>query len=286
MNEDTKSSKLRYFLTLQLGIFLLSLGVSLFKTPNHFATGGVSGISILLARAFPVVSQAVYMAAINVILLIVGVLVLGQECGLKTIFCSLMFSLETWLLEILIPLSAPLTDQPFLELTYAILLTGIGSALIFTCDASSGGTDIVALILRRHTHLNVGRALLLTDFLIAASNFFVSGITPGLYSLLGLFAKAFLVDSVIESLYLCKAFTIITTQPKPIADYIMCQLHRGVTGYEAIGEYTGDTKAVLMTVCRRADAGRLKKRIREIDANAFVIVTNSSEILGRGFRGV
>lgn len=286
MEQNNKAHRFRDFIALNLGILLLSAGVYFFKTPNGFATGGVSGISILLSRLFPVLSQGAYMMAINVLLLIIGGIVLGRECGLLTVFCSLLFSAETWLLEYLVPLSSPLTDQPFLELVYAILLTGIGSALIFRCNASSGGTDIVALILKKHTDLNVGRALLLTDFLIATSNFFVSGVTAGLYSLLGLFSKAFLVDSIIESLNLCKAFTIITTRPDDIERYIMEELHHGITRHDAIGEYTGERKNVLMTVCPRADANRLKRRIREIDPEAFVIVTSSSEIIGRGFRGV
>ncbi len=284
--QKTTLQRIKYWTALNLGILMLSAGVYFFKTPNSFATGGVSGLSILLAKGLPILTQAEYMTAINVLLLVVGVLVLGRECGMKTIYCSLMFSAETWLMERFIPLAGPLTNQPFLELVYAILLTGIGSAIIFNCNASSGGTDIVALILKKNMHINVGRALLITDFLIAGSNFFVSGVMAGLYSMLGLFAKAFLVDNMIESLNLCKAFTIITSSPEAIAKYIMNDLHRGVTGYAAKGEYTGLEKTVLMTVCPRIDAAKLRRRVREIDPGAFVIVTNSNEIIGRGFRAV
>lgn len=283
-----KSNKLfpqiRYWAFLNLGILLMACGVSFFKTPNNFATGGVSGISLLLYRLFPVFAASDYMLVINVLLLIIGILVLGKNCGMKTIFCSMLFSVETWLIERFFPLSSPLTDQPLMELVYAILLTGIGSAILFFCGASSGGTDIVALILKKHSSLDVGKALLLTDFLIAGSNFFISGVQPGLFSLLGLFAKAFLVDNIIESFRLCKAFTIITNHPEEISEYIIKTLHHGVTSYQAVGEYTGQPRAVLMTVCRRADAYKLKVRVKEADPNAFIIVTNSSEIIGRGFR--
>lgn len=286
MQKSQIAEKAKYWLSLNLGIILLAFGVYFFKTPNGFATGGVSGLSIILFKALPYLTQAEYMTIINVLLLFIGLAVLGKGCGVMTIYCSLLFSAETRLLELIIPLSGPLTNQPFLELIYAILLTGIGSAIIFNCDASSGGTDIVALILKKYSSLDVGKSLLISDSLIAASTFFVFGIESCLFSVLGLFVKAFLIDNVIESINLCKSFTIITAKPDKISDYIMNTLHHGVTTYTGLGEFTHEPKTVLMTVCKRIDAAKLKNRIKEIDPDAFVIVTNSSEIIGRGFRGV
>jgi uncharacterized membrane-anchored protein YitT (DUF2179 family) len=286
MQKSQAVEKVKYWLFLNLGIILLTFGVYFFKTPNGFATGGVSGLSIILFKALPYLTQAEYMTIINVLLLFIGLVVLGKGCGIMTIYCSLLFSAETRLLELLIPLKGPLTDQPFLELIYAILLTGIGSAIIFNCDASSGGTDIVALILKKYSSLDVGKSLLISDFLIAVSTVFVFGIRSCLFSVLGLFVKAFLIDNIIESINLCKSFTIITTKPEKITDYIMNTLHHGVTAYTGLGEFTHEPKTVLMTVCKRIDAAKLKNRIKDIDPDAFVIVTNSSEIIGRGFRGV
>ena len=139
---------------------------------------------------------------------------------------------------------------------------------------------------KKYTKMNVGRALLVSDFLIAATTFFVIGVEAGLYSVLGLFAKAFLIDSLIESINLCKSFTIITTKPDEIEDYIMNTLHRGVTAYDATGTYTHESRKVLMTVCRRSDAVKLKTVVKDLDPQSFVIVTNTSEIIGKGFRGV
>lgn len=286
MQKSQIAEKAKYWLSLNLGIILLAFGVYFFKTPNGFATGGVSGLSIILFKVLPYLTQAEYMTIINLLLLFIGLAVLGKGCGVMTIYCSLLFSAETRLLELIVPLSGPLTNQPFLELIYAILLTGIGSAIIFNCDASSGGTDIVALILKKYSSLDVGKSLLISDSLIAASTFFVFGIQSCLFSVLGLFVKAFLIDNVIESINLCKSFTIITAKPDKISDYIMNTLHHGVTAYTGLGEFTHEPKTVLMTVCKRIDAAKLKNRIKEIDPDAFVIVTNSSEIIGRGFRGV
>ena len=282
---------LKNWLFMNLGILLMAVGIYFFKAPNGFATGGVSGVAIILANVFPVLTQSVYMMIINVLLLIVGLIVLGKECGILTIYCSLMLSLENWLFETLIPLSAPLTSYPLLELVYAVLLTGVGSAIIFKCRASSGGTDIVALILKKYTSMNVGTALLCTDFLIAAMTFIRFGeqgisIDPqtGLFSLLGLFAKVFVVDDIIDSINLCKSFTIITVKPDEINDYILKEIKHGVTVISAHGAYTGENKTVLMTVCRRSEAIRLRKKVYEIDPGAFMIITKTSEIMGKGFR--
>ena len=286
-----KKIDLKNWLFMNLGVLLMAIGIYFFKAPNGFATGGVSGVAIILANVFPVLTQSVYMMIINVALLIVGVLVLGKECGILTIYCSLMLSLENWLFETLVPLSAPLTSYPLLELVYAVLLTGVGSAIIFKCRASSGGTDIVALVLKKYTSMNVGTALLCTDFLIAAMTFIrfgEEGITidpqTGLFSILGLFAKVFVVDDIIDSINLCKSFTIITVKPNEINDYILKEIKHGVTVVSAHGAYTGENKTVLMTVCRRSEAIRLRKKVYEIDSSAFVIITKTSEIMGKGFR--
>ena len=281
---NQKNRTVRDWLLILCGTVLLTVGVYFFKIPNGFATGGVSGVGTLLGRITPV-SPATWISILNVALLITGFIVLGRETGLRTTVCSLLFSGLTQVLEWLIPMDAPLTDQPFLELAYAMILTAIGSALLFHAHASSGGTDIVALILKKHTHLNVGMALLCVDFLIAASSFFVFGIRTGLFSLAGLFVKAFLVDSVIESLDACKYFVIITTKPDAISDYILTSLHHGVTVEYGQGAYTHEDKTILHTVCRRHEAPGLQQKAKDIDPAAFIIITTSSEIIGRGFRG-
>lgn len=277
---------------MNLGILLLCTGIYFFKAPNGFATGGVSGIAIILSNIFPWISPAVCILVINVALLIIGLIVLGKECGGLTIYCSLAFSIETWLFEKFVPLSEPLTNYPLLELVYAVLLTGIGSAIIFKCKASSGGTDIVALILKKYTNMNVGTALLCADFFIAAFTFIKWNTDgsisfdaqTGMFTMLGLFAKVFVVDDIIDSINLCKAFTIITTKPDEINQYIMQDIRHGVTTYPAKGAYTGADKTVIVTVCRRSEAIKLRKRVLSIDPEAFIIITKTSEIMGKGFR--
>lgn len=283
------------FLVINAGCLMMAAGIYFFKAPNGFATGGVSGISIVLAKiseffGWPI-TQAMYMMAINVILLIVGVIVLGRKCGLWTIYCSIVMSLENMLFEIFLPIemianeSGTLTGEPILELVYAVMLTGIGAALLFKNNASSGGTDIVALVLKKYTHMNVGTALLFSDFVIASSTFFVySDVSVGLFALLGLFAKVFVVDDILDSMNMCKAFTVITTKAKEIDEFIIKDMHRGATMYHAEGVYTGEDRQVIITVCRRSEALKLRMKVKEIDPHAFIIITKTSEIMGKGFR--
>ena len=296
MAEQENKLSIKHFLLINLGILLTATGIYFFKAPNGFATGGVSGIAIILAslkfsRNLGI-TQSIYMLSINVILLIIGSFVLGKKCGIRTFYCSIMLSLENLIFEFCLPIekisgAATLTEQPLLELIYAILLTGIGSAMLFRYHASSGGTDIVALILKKYTSLNVGSALLLTDFLIAASTFFVyDNVTVGLYALLGLFAKVFIIDDILDSLNLYKSFTIITTKPDEIDQFIVNELHHGATMYNGKGVYTDEDKYIIITVCKRSEALKLRAKAKEIDPGSFIIITKTSEIAGKGFRDV
>lgn len=285
MRNEAIMKNIKNIAIMTIGCILLAIGVYFFKIPNGFATGGVTGIGTVLAAITPL-SPGTWIWILNIALLFVGFLFLGKGNGVKTVYCSMLYSAITYVLEIAIPLTKPLSDQPLLELVYAMLLTSIGSALIFDAGASSGGTDITALILKKYTNIDVGKALLAVDFVVAASSFFIFDIKTGLFSLLGLFAKAFIVDAVIDNLNTCKYFVVITDKREEISAYIMETLHHGVTVASVVGEYTKQEKAMIHTVCKRVEAIRLRSKIREIDPKAFVIITTSSEIVGRGFRGV
>ncbi len=277
--------KLTYWLILNIGVLMLAVGIYFFQAPNGFAPGGISGVSIILARLLgQAIPQSVLLTAMNVLILIIGVIILGKECGFLTFYCAILYSVESMLLEYFIPLSGPLTDQPLLELIYSVSLTGIGGAIVFKCNASSGGTDIVALILRKYTNLNTGTALLLADLAVAISSIFIYDIKTGLFSLLGLFAKVFLIDDILDSLSMCKAFTIITTKSEEIREYIMTEMKHGATMHKAEGAYSGEEKQVIITVCRHTEALKLRRKVKQIDPQSFIIITKTSEIMGKGFR--
>lgn len=274
---------LREFLFLTLGTALVAIGVYFFKFPNHFSTGGVTGIAVLLSAVFPGISSSTFASVINVLFLILGFLVLNRGFGVRTVYCSLLFSGLLSALEWLCPLSAPLTNEKMLELFFAVIFPALGSAILFNMQGSTGGTDILAMILKKYTSLDIGRALLYVDVLIAGSTLFLIGIETGLFSLLGLILKSVLVDTVIESLNRKKSFVLVTSYPQEVCTYITETLHRSATVWEAQGAYSHEQKWVVLAALNRAQAVALRRHLKELDPHAFMLITNSSEIFGKGF---
>ena len=274
-----------YFL-LTIGTLLIALGVYFFKFPNNFSTGGVSGISIILGRYVSAITPGAFVFIINQALLVVGFLVFGRSFGVRTAYSSLVLSCATWGLEYLCPMLQPMTDEPLLELVFAVALPAVGSAILFNIQASSGGTDIVAMILRKYTNLNIGNALLFVDFSITLAACAAFGMETGLFSMLGLMLKSVIVDMVLENIKVHKCFQIITSKPEAIVEFITSELHRGATEMHGEGAFTHEDKTVILTVVTRAQAIRLRQFARQVDAHCFILITNSTEIIGKGFRGV
>lgn len=277
--------KLLNLFWMTLGTALVSVGVYFFKFPNHFSMGGVSGLSILLGQLirFPGLTPSVFNSIINVLFLFLGFALLNRGFGFKTVYCSILYALLVQLFELICPMTVSLTDQKVLELFFAVILPALGSGILFNVNASTGGTDIAAMILKKWTGLDVGKALLCSDVIIAGATLFIFDIETGLFSLLGLVLKSVLVDSVIESLNRRKSFTIITSQPELAKAYITQNLHRGATVWNATGAYTGEKHTVILAALSRPQAIALRSYLKQADPSAFLLITNSSEIFGKGF---
>ncbi len=273
------------YLYLTIGILITAVGIYFFKFPNNFSTGGVSGLSLILGRVFPspVLTPSVFMLIINAALLVVGFVVLGRSFAFSTVYCSMLLSLATAAMERIWPLAAPMTNQPLLELCFAVLLPAFGSAILFHYDASSGGTDIIAMIVRKYTSMNIGMALMVADAFIAGSAIFIFGVEAGLFSILGLMMKSLMVDFVTDSFRMRKCFQIITTNPDPVVKFITVDLHRGATLEDVYGAYHHEKKTMIITVLTRAQALMLRRYLHANDPHAFMIITSSTEIVGKGF---
>ncbi len=279
-------SHLREWLYITAGILIMSAGIYFFKFPNHFSTGGVTGIAIVLGHYLPGITPGTLVTIINIALLILGFAVLGKSFGIRTVYASLLMSGTLQLLEVLCPMDTPMTAQPLAELLFAVGLPAVGSAILFNLDASSGGTDILAMILRKYTALNIGIALLCSDIIITVSACFAFGMETGLFSILGLIIKSLFMDVVLDNLKIKKCFQIITSDPDPIEQFITGTIHRGATRLQGEGVYTHEGKSVLLTVVSRHEAVLLRNYIRQHDPGAFMIITSSTEIIGNGFRGI
>lgn len=241
-------------------------------------------MAVILAYVWPHINVSGAMLLINLALVVIGFFFLGKTFGLSTIYSSLALSFYVWVFEKLIPLSAPLTDDALLEMLWAVILPGVGSAIIFNIGSSAGGTDIIAMILSKLTTLEVGKALLIPDFLITVLTFFVFDIKTALYSFTGLLMKTFLVDIVIDGINSRKYCTIISTRPEEVKTFILEKLNRGATVSLAEGAFTHRKETVITTVLTRRQAVYLRNYIRTIDKSAFIMMMNSSEIIGKGFR--
>ena len=273
------------WLLLLLGTALTAAGVYFFKFPNNFSTGGVSGISVILGHYFPNATPGDFVMGINMALLLVGFLVFGKGFGVKTAVVSTLMSGMIWVLERVLPMDHPMTTQPLMELIFAVSLPAVGSAILFNLDASTGGTDIVAMVLRKFTSLNIGNALMLSDSIITVMACVAFGMETGLFSILGLLMKSLLVDMVLENINTHKYFHIITTHPKEIEEYITKTLKRGATELHGEGAYTHEGRSVLLTVMNRRQGILLRRYVRSVDPHAFVLIMNTGDIIGKGFRG-
>lgn len=275
---------IREYVLLTLSTLILVVGVYLFKFPNNFSFGGVTGIAVVLSALMPATPGRLTFI-INVSLLILGFIFLGKEAVIKTVYVSLLTSFGLSLAEIWFPMEHPLTNEPVLELIFAIVLPAFSAAIFFNIGASGGGTDILAMILKKYTSLNIGTALFFVDLGIVIAACFVFDTQTGLFSLCGLLAKSLVVDSVIENINLCKYFTIICDDAEPICKFITDELNRSATIYHAEGAYEHSPKTVIITIMKRSQAVELRNFIRKTQPGAFIAITNSSEIIGKGFRG-
>lgn len=279
------SHTLKDYCLITIGVLLVVAGVYFFKFPNNFSIGGVTGIAIILSKIIgPTISSGTIVLIINGFLLIIGYIFLGKSFGNRTAYGSILLSVSLRLLEIIVPMDQPFTKEPMLELSFAVMLPSVGAAILFNIGASTGGTDIIAMLLKKYTSTDIGRSLLLSDFFLTLTTFLVFDVQTGLFSILGLFLKSTLVDTVIENLNLNKYFTIVCENPKPICDYILKHVHRSATIFDAKGAFSEKDKKIILTVMNRSQAVHLRKFIKQAEPEAFILITNTSEIIGRGFR--
>ncbi len=276
---------MKEWMLLTLGAVCIGTGVYFFKFPNNFSTGGVSGLAVILSHYLPEMTPGDLVFIINMVLLLIGFLVFGRSFGIRTAYVSTLMSTFISLMERVLPMSAPMTTQPFMELLFAVGLPAVGSAVLFNLDASSGGTDIVAMLLKKYTSLDIGKALFCSDCIITFAACFAFGMETGLFCIMGLVIKSVMVDMVLENIKIHKCFHIITSHPEPIAEFIINEMHRGATELKGEGVYTHEGKTILLTVVNRRQAVTLRRYIKSVDPSAFLLITNTGEIIGKGFRG-
>lgn len=278
-------SKLKNFSLLTISTLIMAVGIYFFKFANNFTFGGITGIAVLVAKFLPI-SASDFSFVVNILLLIIGWIVLGKSFAEKTAYSTILLSVSLSLLERIYPMSHPLTNEPLLELIFAILLPALGSAILFNIGASSGGTDVIAMILKKYTSVDIGKGLMISDLIFTLAGFLVFNVKTGLYSLFGLIMRSALIDNFIESFNRSKYFHVVTSNATCICDFIQNDLQRRATIVNATGAFTGDDKYIILTVLSPSQAVKLRNFIKEHDPKAFLLVSNTSEIIGKGFHSV
>ncbi|MFC4303402.1 YitT family protein [Cohnella boryungensis] len=266
------------YISMLLGAFFIAASFNLFLLPNQIASGGISGISVIiytLAQIPPAYTQW----ALNIPLFIAGVLVLGKHFGMKTAVgsvCLPLFVLLTshW---------TPPTHDPLLAALYGGLGVGVGLGLVFRGRGSTGGLDVAAQIIHRVLGLRLGLAVATLDGLVILSAGLFISLENALYALIGLFTTSKTIDLIQSGLQTSKAAFIISKCPDRVSGAILHELDRGLTRLQGVGGYTGDDRPVLLVVVGQNEVVRLKLLVRDADPDAFVIITNAAEVLGEGF---
>lgn len=277
--------KLKHFSLLTASTLIMAVGTYFFKFTNNFTFGGITGLAVLVADKTSI-SASDFSFIVNMLLLVLGFVVLGKKFAAKTAYCSILLSVALSTLERVCPMDHPLTDQTMLELCFAIALPALGSAILFNISSSSGGTDIIAMILKKYSSFDIGKALLVTDIMITVAGCFVFDIKTGLYSFLGLTIRSFMIDNFIEGFNLSKYFNVVCDEPEPICNFLVHELKRSATIVHAQGAFSGKDKYIVFTVLSRPQAVRLRNFIKENPPSAFMLISNTSEIIGKGFHSI
>lgn len=276
---------IREYLIITFGIILVALSVEYFFVPNNLAAGGVTGIAIVLNAIMPTLSVGATTFVLNLLLFIVAFMFIDGNFGVKTIYASLGMSIIIWGIEkFLNPVA--ITQDLIIASIFGTIISAIGMALVFNENASTGGTDILAKILNKFFHLDIGKSLLLVDFLITFASILIFGVDVGLYAMLSVILLGTLVDRFIEGFNACKSIFIISKKNDEISKYIMNSLDRGCTFLTGLGGYTKEESDVLYAVVSRSQFIKLKKFIKEIDSQAFIAVGEVHEVLGEGFKDI
>jgi len=273
--------KIKEFTLITVGTIVMAFGISVFLVPNNVITGGVSGVATILhfSTRFPV---GTYVLLINIPIFIVGWWKLGKRIGLRTLYAVVIMSVVMNLFE-KIPF---VTQDLFIAAIFGGFLTGLGMGIVFSGYGTTGGTDILAKLFQMaFKSFPIGKVIIILDLMIIAVSMIVfKDMHVGLYSVIALTISGFTIDMYLEGLDFAKMVYIISESHEAIASELGKQLSRGSTGFYAKGMYSNDDKIVLLCTLRRNELPRLRTIVKEIDRDAFVVLSDAREVLGKGFK--
>lgn len=262
-----------------LGTLIAALGFNLFLVPNQIAAGGISGLGVILWHVFGI-PVGLTILVFNLPLFLAGVKILGARFGVRTLAGTLLLSV---LIEATVWVPN-LTQDSLLAAIYGGIIVGVGIGIVFRFRGTTGGTALSAQLLNHYTGLTVGQGIVIFDVVIIALAGYFFSAELALYAIISLVVSSKVIDMVQQGIRRAKAAMIISDKSQEISREILEQLGRGVTTLDAKGQYTGESREMVLVVINRLELSRLKHIVRVIDPRAFVVVSDAAEVLGEGFR--
>lgn len=265
------------FIIINVGAAIAAAAIFFFMIPSHVVVGSGSALAMVLGN-FIDIPISVIMFIINAVLLTLGFLLIGPEFGIKTVYSAIMVPAYMGLFELLLPDFQSLTNDPLLDMIGYILVVGIGSAILFSRNASSGGLDIVAKIMNRYLKMELGRAMSLSGIAVALTSAFVYDTKTVVLSVIGTYFCGMMLDYFIFGMGLKRRVCIISSKHDEFVRYIVHELHSGATIYESYGAYDNTPRKEIVTIVDKSEYRRLMEFIRKNDPKAFITVYSVNEM--------
>jgi uncharacterized membrane-anchored protein YitT (DUF2179 family) len=262
---------------LTVAVAIIAAAVYFFLVPSHTSVSSISGLGIVLSNFVPLQLSAITMI-LNVVLLIIGFFTCGREFGVKTVYTSVMLPLFLGLFEIIFPNFGSMTDSQELDVLCYILVVSMGLSILFNRNASSGGLDIVAKIMNKYLHMELGKAMSLSGMCVALSAALVYDKKTVVLSILGTYFNGIVLDHFIFDNNIKRRVCIITKKEEELRQFIIHDLHSGATIYEAIGAYNMEKRREIITIVDKGEYQKLMKFINQEDPKAFITVYNVSNM--------
>ena len=262
---------------LTVAVAIIAAAVYFFLVPSHTSVSSISGLGIVLSNFVPLPLSAITMI-LNVVLLIIGFFTCGREFGVKTVYTSVMLPLFLGLFEIIFPNFGSMTDSQELDVLCYILVVSVGLSILFNRNASSGGLDIVAKIMNKYLHMELGKAMSLSGMCVALSAALVYDKKTVVLSILGTYFNGIVLDHFIFDHNIKRRVCIITKKEEELRQFIVHDLHSGATIYEAIGAYNMEKRHEIITIVDKGEYQKLMKFINQEDPKAFITVYNVSNM--------
>ena len=262
---------------LTVAVAIIEAAVYFFLVPSHTSVSSISGLGIVLSNFVPLQLSAITMI-LNVVLLIIGFFTCGREFGVKTVYTSVMLPLFLGLFEIIFPNFGSMTDSQELDVLCYVLVVSVGLSILFNRNASSGGLDIVAKIMNKYLHMELGKAMSLSGMCVALSAALVYDKKTVVLSILGTYFNGIVLDHFIFDHNIKRRVCIITKKEEELRQFIIHDLHSGATIYEAIGAYNMEKRHEIITIVDKGEYQKLMKFINQEDPKAFITVYNVSNM--------